>query len=312
MDGDQRLSGAPHLVTGGGKIECMQIGAVLPQNELGGDTAAIVEFAMAADQLGLDHLLAYDHVLGADRTFHQDLAGPYGLEDTFREPFVLFGHLAAKTTLGFATSILIAPQRPTALIAKQAAEVDLLSEGRFRLGCGIGWNEVEYDALGQDFRGRGDRLAEQVRVLRRLWTEEKVTDAVGDEVIVAAGLAPMPIQRPIPIWIGAIAPTALQRVGQLADGWFPMSWPGHGFEENLALVRAAAEDAGRDPMALGIEGQVPSFTDQPQRTVDLFGRWAEGGASHISINTLNQGFVGLEQHLEALQSAVEAIGLTSR
>ena len=285
----------------------MQIGAVLPQNELGASTADIIAFALEAERLGVDHVLAYDHVLGAVRAEHSDFSGPYGVEDTFREPFVLFGYLAGRTRLGFATSILIAPQRQTVLVAKQAAEVDLLSEGRFRLGCGIGWNTVEYDALGIEFTGRGERLEEQVRVLRRLWTEESVTDAVGDERIVAAGLAPLPIQRPIPVWIGALAPAALQRVGTIADGWFPMAVPGHGFEENRQIVMRAAELAGRDPGSLGIEGQVPSFVGQPERTVDLFGRWVDAGATHLSVNTLNQGFRGLSEHLDALRQAVEAI-----
>ena len=290
----------------------MQIGAVIPQNELGGSTADIIAFALEAERLGVDHLLAYDHVVGAVRSEHPGFEGPYGVEDTFREPFVLFGHLAGRTRLGFATAILIAPQRQTVLIAKQAAEVDLLSEGRFRLGCGIGWNTVEYDALGTPFAGRGSRLEEQVRVLRRLWTEESVTDSVGDEHVVAAGLAPLPIQRPIPIWIGAIAPAALRRVGIIADGWFPMAVPGRGFEENRALVFAAAEEAGRDPSSLGIEGQVPSFVGQPERTAELFGRWVEGGATHLSINTLNQGYVGLDAHLDALREAAGAIGLAAR
>lgn len=285
----------------------MQIGAVIPQNELGDDTAAIVAFALEAERLGVDHLLAYDHVLGADRSAHPDLPGPYGLEDSFREPFVLFGHLAARTSLGFATAILIAPQRPTALIAKQAAEVDLLSGGRLRLGCGIGWNQVEYDALGQEFRGRGDRLAEQVRVLRRLWTEEQISDAVGDEIIVSAGLRPRPLQQPIPIWIGGIAPAALERVGAIADGWFPMSWPGAGFEEQRSAVRSAAEAAGRDPGLLGIEGQVPASVRSPGRTAELAGRWLEGGATHLSVNTLNQGRSSLAEHLEALAAGVEAL-----
>jgi len=290
----------------------MQIGAVIPQNELGGSTADIIAFALEAERLGVDHLLAYDHVVGAVRSEHPGFEGPYGVEDTFREPFVLFGHLAGRTRLGFATAILIAPQRQTALLAKQAAEVDLLSEGRFRLGCGIGWNAVEYDALGIGFAGRGARLEDQVRVLRRLWTEESVTDAVGDERIVAAGLAPLPVQRPIPIWIGAIAPPALRRVGALADGWFPMAVPGRGFEENRAIVLAAAEAAGRDPGLLGIEGQVPSRPGQPERTVELVGRWTEGGATHLSITTLNQGLRDLGAHLDALREAAEAIGLRPR
>jgi probable F420-dependent oxidoreductase len=290
----------------------MHLGAVLPQNELGHDTAALLAFAREADRLGFEHVLAYDHVLGADRRVHGDLAGPYGLDDTFHEPFILFGHLAATTRLGFATAILIAPQRPTALVAKQAAEVDLLADGRFRLGVGIGWNPVEYDALGQDFKGRGHRLSEQVTVLRRLWTDAVVDATIGDERIVAAGLRPLPVQRPIPIWMGGMAPRALERIGVLADGWFPMSWPGSGFEAQLAIVHEAAVAAGRDPMRLGIEGQVPSHVTEPARTIDLVGRWQAAGATHISINTLGQGYVGVDAHLDALRASAEAIGLRPR
>ena len=288
----------------------MHFGAVIPQNELGHDTAAIIEFALEAERLGFEHLLAYDHVLGADRQHHTDLTGPYGLDDTFREPFVLFGHLAALTSLGFATAILIAPQRQTALLAKQAAEVDLLSGGKLRLGCGIGWNPVEYEALGIPFEGRGNRLAEQVGVLRQLWTDEQVTASIGNERIVAAGLAPLPIQRPIPIWMGALAPAALRRVGELADGWFPMAWPGAGFEEQLDIVRAAATAAGRHPSSLGIEGQVPAAAGSPDTTARLAERWTTGGVTHLSVTTLNQGLVGLEAHLDALRSGASALGLS--
>ena len=269
----------------------MHFGAVIPQNELGHDTAAIIEFALEAERLGFEHLLAYDHVLGADRQHHTDLTGPYGLDDTFREPFVLFGHLAALTSLGFATAILIAPQRQTALLAKQAAEVDLLSGGKLRLGCGIGWNPVEYEALGIPFEGRGNRLAEQVGVLRQLWTDERVTASIGNERIVAAGLAPLPIQRPIPIWMGALA-------------------PGAGFEEQLDIVRAAATAAGRDPGSLGIEGQVPAAAGSPDTTARLAERWTTGGVTHLSVTTLNQGLVGLEAHLDALRSGASALGLS--
>lgn len=289
-----------------------RFGAVLPQNELGRSTADVIAFAKEVDRLGFDHLLAYDHVLGADRSVHQDLAGPYGLDDAFREPFVLFGFLAGITELAFATAILIAPQRPTALIAKQAAEVDLLSQGRLRLGCGIGWNPVEYEALGQSFNGRGERLSEQVALLRSLWTSEQVTAEIGDERIVAAGLLPLPHQRPIPIWIGAMAPAALRRVGHLADGWFPMTLPGHGLEEGWAIIAHAAEDSGRDPSALGMEGQVPAIRDDVERSVTLIERWIDAGATHVSLSTLNQSLSGLDEHLEALAQVATALSITPR
>lgn len=287
----------------------MHLGAVIPQNELGQDTSAIIEFALSAEELGFDHLLAYDHVLGADRGYHRSLIGPYGLDDTFREPFVLFGHLSALTSLSFATAILIAPQRQTALIAKQAAEVDLLCGGKLRLGVGIGWNPVEYEALGIPFEARGARLAEQIDVLRQLWTTEQITSHIGPEKMVAAGLAPLPIQRPIPIWMGGMAPAALRRVGRLADGWFPMAWPGAGFEEQLEIVRSAARAAGRDERSLGIEGQVPAQRGAPEKTASLAERWRLAGATHLSISTLNQGHVGLAAHLASLRTGATALGL---
>src|SRR5947208_10578468 len=149
----------------------MQIGVVFPQTELGGDVGAVRAYAEGVTALGYAHLLAYDHVVGADPTVHTGWAGPYDVHTTFHEPLVMFGYLAAvTTTLELVTGVIILPQRQTVLVAKQAAEVDLLSEGRLRLGVGLGWNTVEYEALGETFTNRGRRLGEQIEVMRRLWT----------------------------------------------------------------------------------------------------------------------------------------------
>ncbi|HWW54008.1 MAG TPA: LLM class F420-dependent oxidoreductase, partial [Acidimicrobiales bacterium] len=199
----------------------MQIGVVFPQTEIGGDVGVVRTYAERVEKLGYRHILTYDHVLGADPTVHRGWNGPYDVETTFHEPFVLFGYLAAVTTLELVTGIIILPQRQTALVAKQAAEVDLLTGGRFRLGVGLGWNAVEYEALGKDFSDRGRRLDEQVTLLRSLWTEPSVNFAGAYERVTGAGLSPRPIQRPIPIWFGAQSPAAYRRVGRLADGWFP-------------------------------------------------------------------------------------------
>ena len=180
----------------------MKLGVIFPQTELGGDVGAVRAYAEAADGLHFDHLLAYDHVVGADPAVHRGWAGPYDVTTTFHEPFVLFGFLAAITSLELVTGIIILPQRQTVLVAKQAAEVDLLTGGRFRLGIGVGWNPVEYEALGRPFGDRGRRVPEQVALLRRLWTEPSVTHDGPTEQIRGAGLAPLPIQRPIPIWMG--------------------------------------------------------------------------------------------------------------
>src|SRR5271157_6201010 len=180
----------------------MRIGVVFPQTELGGDAGAVRAWAQRAGELGFTHVLAYDHVAGADPAVHTGWDGPYDVHTTFHEPMVLYGYLAAVTSLELVTGVIILPQRQTVLVAKQAAEVDLLTNGRFRLGVGLGWNAVEYEALGKDFANRGTRSEEQVTLLRRLWTEQTVTHHGPSERVTGAGLAPLPVQRPIPVWFG--------------------------------------------------------------------------------------------------------------
>jgi len=197
----------------------LKIGAVFPTSEIGDDPIVIRDFVQAVEGLGFDALVTYDHVLGAPHEGRTPrLTGPYTEEHGFHEPFVLFGYLAALISLELVTGIIILPQRQTALVAKQAAEVDLLTDGRFRLGVGIGWNAVEYEALGKRFSDRGARLEEQVALLRRLWTEPTVTFEGEYERVTGAGLAPMPRQRPIPIWLGGSSGPAYRRMGRLAGG----------------------------------------------------------------------------------------------
>jgi probable F420-dependent oxidoreductase len=286
----------------------MQIGVVFPQTEIGGDVGAVRAYGQRAEQLGFRHLLAYDHVLGADPAVYEGWSGPYDVETTFHEPLVLFGYLAAVTRLELVTGIIILPQRQTALVAKQAAEVDLLAEGRFRLGIGLGWNRVEYEALGKDFGSRGRRADEQVELLRRLWTEKSVTFDGTDEKVIGAGLAPLPVQRPIPIWFGAQSPAAYRRAGRLGDGWFPQVRPGPDLDAARAVVEQAAVDAGRDPAAIGMEGRV-SWTGDTDKLVDHVGRWRKAGASHLSVNTMNTGLATVDQHLAALERTAAALGL---
>ena len=223
----------------------MKIGVVFPQTEIGADAGAVRAYAQRVEELGYSHVLAYDHVLGADPGVHVGWSGPYDLETTFHEPMVMFGYLAAVTRLELVTGIIILPQRQTALVAKQAAEVDLLTGGRFRLGVGLGWNAVEYEALGKDFTNRGRRMSEQVGLLRRLWTEQSVTFDGEFETVTGAGLRPLPVQRPIPLWFGGQSRRAYIRVGQLADGWFPQMPPDQRLDEALAVIAEAA--AARRP-----------------------------------------------------------------
>ena len=284
----------------------MRIGVVFPQTELGGDPGAVRAFATAASELGYAHIAVFDHVVGADPAVHQGWSGPYDVHTTFHEPFVLFGYLAALTSLELVTSILILPQRQTVLVAKQAAEIDLLTQGKLRLGVGLGWNEVEYEALGQNFSDRGVRLAEQVALLRRLWTETSVTVAGEYEHVTGAGIAPLPFQRPIPIWIGARADVALRRAGRIADGWFPMDQPGPALTRSTAIVHSAALKAGRDPSTLGMEGRINLGSESSSSIDQQIAAWRDAGATHLSINTMRAGFSTVDEHIAALDSASQA------
>jgi probable F420-dependent oxidoreductase len=285
----------------------MQIGVVFPQTELGGDAAAVRAYTGAVSTLGYAHVLAYDHVVGADRTVHRGFEGPYDVNTTFHEPMVLFGYMAALAPLEYVPGIIILPQRQTVLVAKQAAEVDILTEGKFRLGVGIGWNPVEYEALGKDFSNRGARLGEQVELMRRLWTQPTVSFEGKYEKVTGAGIAPLPVQRPIPVWFGAQSPPALRRAGRLADGWFPQTHPGPKLDEARAIVEKAAVEAGRDPSKLGMEGRVSLGEGGVDRVVKQAASWREAGATHIAINTMGAGLGGVDDHIAALTSVADAL-----
>jgi probable F420-dependent oxidoreductase len=287
----------------------MQIGVTYPQTELPTDVQTVRAYAAGIEALGFRHLVAFDHVLGADPSV-RDWDRAYDIDTTFHEPLVLFGFLAGITSVELVTGVIISPQRQTALLAKQAAEVDILSEGRFRLGLGVGWNAVEYEALGEDFSTRGRRQEEQIGLLRRLWTEHSVTHEGRFDVVRAAGLAPRPVQQPIPIWLGGSSSAAYQRIGRLADGWFPQVVPGPKLDEALAEIAEAATGAGRDPDAIGMEGRVswgPAGTDGVVQHVE---RWRHADASHLALNTMGAGFTGLSEHLAALADAAKSLGLT--
>jgi probable F420-dependent oxidoreductase len=287
----------------------MRIGVVFPQTEIGPDRGAVRAFAQGVEELGFTHVLAYDHVLGADPAVHQGWNGPYDVDTTFHEPMVMYGYMAALTSLELVTGIIILPQRQTALVAKQAAEVDLLTGGHFRLGVGLGWNAVEYEALGKSFSDRGKRVTEQVALLRRLWTEESVTFSGSYETVTGAGLRPLPVQRPIPVWFGAQSRPAYVRAGQLADGWFPQVPPDARLDEALAVIDEAARVAGRDPAQIGMEGRVSWTEEGAGKLVDHVGRWRAAGASHLSINTMRAGLGGVDGHLAALTAAAQALDL---
>lgn len=282
----------------------MNIGVVLPQGELHSDPDALREYARAVQDLGFQHITAYDHVVGADPAGHPGWRGPYDVDNPFHEPLVLFGFLAAVCDLDLITGVLVLPQRQTVLVAKQAAEVDHLSNGRLRLGLGIGWNVVEFEALGRPMQARGARLDEQVALLRALWSRRSVTFTGADERLVAAGINPLP-QRQIPIWLGGTSVAAYRRAGRVGDGWMPRLAPGPELSTARAIVVQAAEDAGRPPDAIAMHGRV-RFTDGGPAGVAAATRlWRDAHATHVAVSTLGAGFTTLNQHLDALTAVAE-------
>lgn len=298
--------GAP----GAGAVEQgMHTGAVFPQSEIGADPGAVRAYVAAVSELGYHHILAYDHVVGADRRVHQGWTKPYDMDTTFHEPMVLFGYVAALADIELVTGIIILPQRQTVLAAKQAAEVDLLTEGRFRMGIGLGWNAVEYEALGKDFHDRGRRLGEQVQLMRRLWTERSVTHRGTYETVTGAGIWPLPVQQPIPVWFGGRSDPAYRRAGALADGWFPQVQPGPDLEHACEVIKRAAEQAGRDPASIGMEGRVSLGSQAPEQVAEMAADWAGAGATHVSVNTMDAGLGAVDNHIEALAAVADAMGL---
>ncbi len=265
----------------------MRIGAALPQEATRADPVAVRDFTQAVEQLGYAHLEVYDHVVGGSREDHPNLTGPYRLEHSFYEPFVLFGYLAGQTqSIELVTGVIILSQRQTVLVAKQAAIVDVLSEGRLRLGVGTGWNPVEFEALGENFHDRGRRSEEQIAVLRMLWMEEEVTFRGQWHTIIAAGINPLPVQRPIPIWIGGRAEAVAERSGRLGDGWITIHYaPDEQARTHIETVRESARQVGRDPGAIGLEAWVSLGGLKTDDWAAEAEAWRELGMTHLTVNT---------------------------
>ncbi|HLI87919.1 MAG TPA: LLM class F420-dependent oxidoreductase [Ktedonobacteraceae bacterium] len=281
----------------------MYFGVTFPQTEIGADAVAIRDYAQAAAALGYSHIVAGEHVLSPGYTHPKEVA-PY--RASFHEPFALFGYLAALTPLELLPSVIILPQRQTVLVAKQAAEIDVLTGGKLRLGVGLGWNSVEFEALGVDFRQRGRIFEEQVEILRRLWKEEYVTYHGTFHTISDAGLNPRPIQRPIPLWMGGHADAALRRIARLADGWLPLGQP-EAMRPLVERLRLYAREAGRDPAEIGLEGMVNSREGQPDEWVRQTEAWRELGATHITFSTAGRGFSSVSEHIEAIRSYKDSV-----
>ena len=294
----------------------MKTGVVFPQTEIGADPVAVRDYVQAVESLGYAHMMAYDHVLGADTNQHANWEGSYTSESMFHEPFVLFGYLAGvTTTLELVTAVLILSQRQTALVAKQAAEVDLLTGGRLRLGVGVGWNHVEYEALNQDFSNRGRRYAEQISLLREFWTNDVVGFDGKYHKVDHAGVNPLPVQRPIPIWMGAGAranpvPTdrVLRRVASLADGWFPQMQPGDDAKFTVERLQTFLSEVGRESSSMGMEPRINLADGNPEIWQAHANAWQSMGATHVSINTMRAGLNSPQDHIDAIQKFKEVIG----
>lgn len=288
----------------------MQIGVVFPQNEIGTDPSAIRDYAQTAEELGYTHILAYDHVLGANPDRPGGFKGPYTYQSSFHEPFVLYSYMAAFTQkIGFVPGVLILPQRQTALVAKQAATLDVLSGGRVRLGIGIGWNKVEYEALGENFHNRGMRCEEQVAVLRALWTQELVVFKGRYHHIPDAGLKPLPLQRPIPIWFGGSANAVLKRIAKLGDGWLVNFRSAEECKPHLDTLDTNLAAAGRAREQIGIEARIRHGDGNPAAWQILMRDWEAVGATHLSMITEGAGFNTPQKHIKAIRNFAEAMGI---
>jgi probable F420-dependent oxidoreductase len=271
----------------------MKLGVTLPQIEIGRDPRHLRAFALAAEELGYDYLMLYDHVVGADMGVHKDWRPRngqppiYTKDDLFHEPLVTYGYIAAITQrIKLATGVIILPQRQTVLLAKQAAEIDVLSGGRLRLGFGTGWNELEYQALGMDFHDRGKRCEEQIELLRLLWTQESVTFHGQWHSLDGVGINPLPDQRPIPVWLGGKAEAVLRRVARMADGWYPpSSMPADELAAAIARLRAYAVEEGRDPSSIGIEGIIRLRDRSMDECLAEIDWWRKLGATRVTFNT---------------------------
>jgi len=284
----------------------MKIGTVLPQQEIGTDVAGLRDYAQAVQDLGYDFLVTSDHVVGADPAAYPGLERVYPLDSFQHEPLTLFAFLAGVAPrLGFVTSVIILPQRQTALVAKQAAEIDLLTNGRFRLGVGIGWNPVEFDVLGMRFQDRARRFEEQLSLMRQFWTERSVTFEGRFHTVRAAGINPRPIQQPIPIWIGAAAEAAVKRATRIGDGYLPLRPLEGGWAATIEKVHGWLREFGRDPATFGIEGRLNAGSGTPDEWRQAVEMWRGFDASHLSVGTGGLGSV--DAHVRRLREVQQVL-----
>jgi probable F420-dependent oxidoreductase len=280
----------------------MKLGVVFPQTEIGADPAVLREYVQTVEGWGFDYLTIYDHVLGANPDRPGGWTGPYTHLTQFHEPFVLFGWIAAMTQrLEMATGVIILPQRQTALVAKQTAQISVLSGGRFRLGVGVGWNAVEYEGLGQDFHTRGKRVDEQVKLLRELWAKPLVTFKGDFDTVTDAGLNPLPPQ-PIPIWFGGNIDVALRRTAQMGDGWMPNSMTLPELRDHLKKLRTYLTEAGRNPDGFGVDFRISVNRTPESEWASQAAQLADMGVTHVALNTMGAGYKNLQEHLKTIKN----------
>ena len=283
----------------------MKIGVVFPQTEIGQDPAVIRDYAQAVESMGYTHILAFDSVVGANPNRPGGWDSQYTYQHAFHEPFVLFGFCAGVTRrIELVTGIVILPQRQTALVAKQAAAVDVLSGGRLRLGIGVGWNTVEFEALGETFTNRGKRVEEQLEVMRLLWTKELVTYEGQWHRVPDAGIRPLPVQQPIPVWMGGDSEVVIRRAARLADGWItlPSFRPGPAGQQTVDRIHGLVREAGRDPAAFGIEARMAlAKVPAEERTKEIAAWRAMRGITHLCVNTMGLGLASPEEHVRTLE-----------
>jgi len=287
----------------------MRLGCTFPHADIGDDPSSLRDFAQAAEELGYSHIMIYDHLLGAVHAGREPpLTGPYTETTPFHESMVTLGFLAAHTSqIELCTGILILPQRQTVLVAKQAAQVDILSRGRLRLGVGTGWNYVEYEGLGMDWDNRGERYEEQIDLMRRLWSEP-VLDYHGKfHRIDRAGILPRP-KRVIPIWIGGAHDRVLRRAARLADG-FIFSQGGPRSQEGALRVREYVAAEGRDPAAFGVEAIV-NYSDGQENWNARLEPWRKVGATHVTVRTMGEQPVGPATQIAAIRRYAQEVGLS--
>jgi probable F420-dependent oxidoreductase len=289
----------------------MKIGIVFPQTEFPPDPIAIRDYAQAVEGLGFSHLHAYDHVLGVNPERPGGWTGPYTYKSSFFEPFVLFSYLAGLThTIEFDTGILILPQRQTALVAKQAATLDVLSHGRTRLGVANGWNALEYTALGENFHNRGKRMEEQVELLRLLWTQPLVNFQGRWHNIPDAGINPLPVQRPIPIWFGGMDDKVLSRMARLGDGWMLNIRTLEQAQPKLNLLDKYLEDAGREKASFGLDLRLNMNLVGPDGWLKFMDECQALGATHLTVNTMGCGYETTAAHIKVLEQFAQVCGLS--